>query len=142
MRPQARPFSVEIKNRKRTAPPAPASAARQDDWIDAIPPDDVPERDVHADLADPAGQSEARRKAEWVFARLNGHAEPSETQNEAAPEEPTAPAPEAPAPRVLPDLLAGAPGGADNGREAEAHSCAEANEGEAVEEDQEPWASA
>jgi hypothetical protein len=108
MRPQARPFSVEIKNRKRTAPPAPASAARQDDWIDAIPPDDVPERDVHADLADPAGQSEARRKAEWVFARLNGHAEPSETQNEAAPEEPTAPAPEAPAPRVLPDLLAGA----------------------------------
>jgi hypothetical protein len=104
MRPQARPFSVEIKSRKRSTPPATASAAR-DDWIDALPPDDVPARDVRADLADP-GQSEARRKAESVFARLNGRAAPSETQEEA--EEPIAPAPEASAPRVLPDLLAGA----------------------------------
>jgi len=109
MRPQARPFSVEIKNRRRNAPPAiPASATRQDHWIDEIPPDDLLERDVHEDLAEAPSQSEARRQAERVFARLNGHAEPSETQNEAAPEEPTAPAPEAPAPRVLPDLLAGA----------------------------------
>jgi hypothetical protein len=110
MKPQARPFSVEIKSRKRTAPPAvPASAARQDDdWMDRVPPDDVPKVDVRADLADPAGQSERRREAERVFARLSGRAVPSEAQNGAAPEEPTAPAPEAPAPRVLPDLLAGA----------------------------------
>jgi hypothetical protein len=75
--------------------------------MDAIPPDDLPERDVHEDLSN-ASQSEARREAERVFARLNGQAQPSEAQDEAAPEEPTAPAPEAPAPRVLPDLLAGA----------------------------------
>jgi hypothetical protein len=108
MRPQARPFSVEIKSRKRTAPPAPASAARQDAWIDAVPPDDLPERDVHEDLSAPAAQSEARRKAERLFGRLNGHTQRSETQDEAAPQEAPAPAPEAPAPRVLPDLLAGA----------------------------------
>jgi hypothetical protein len=85
----------------------PPSAARQDEWIDAIPPD-LPERDVRADLGDPAGQSEGRREAERVFARLSGQAEPSETQNEAALQEPTASAPQALTPRVLPDLLAGA----------------------------------
>ena len=43
MRPQARLFSVEIKSRRRNAAPAvPATAPRQDDWIDAVTPDDVP----------------------------------------------------------------------------------------------------
>jgi hypothetical protein len=108
MRPQARPFSVEIKSRKRSVPPAnPASAARQDHWIDEIPPDYLPERDVHEDLPEAPSQSEARRQAERVFARLNGQAQPSETQDEAAPRDAPAPGPEAPAPRVLPDLLAG-----------------------------------
>jgi hypothetical protein len=49
--------SNPIKSRRRNAPPAiPASATRQDSWTDEIPPDDLPERDVHADLADHAGQ--------------------------------------------------------------------------------------
>ena len=108
MRPQARPFSVETNSRKRTAPPAISASARQDDWNDIIPPHDVPARDVHGGLAEPAGPSEARREAERVFARVNGHARPSESQDEAAPGEPLARAPEAPAPRVLPDLLAAA----------------------------------
>jgi hypothetical protein len=109
MRTQARPFSVEIKSRRRNAPPAiPASAARPDDWIDAIPPDDLPERDVHEDLPAPAAQSEARKKAERLFGRLNGHTQPSETQDEAGPQEAPAPARDVPAPRVLPDLLAAA----------------------------------
>jgi hypothetical protein len=109
MRPQARPFSVEIKSRRRNAPPAiPASATRQDHWTDEIPPDDLSERDVHADLADHAGQSEARREAERVFAGLNDRPKPSETQDGGELDEPPAPAPEAPAPRVLSDLLAGA----------------------------------
>ena len=109
MRPQARPFSVEIKSRKRQTPLAiPASAAGHDDWIDAIPPDDVPERDVHEDLAGPAAQSEARREAERVFARLADDAPPAETRDEAASADAPAPVPEAPAARVLPDLLAAA----------------------------------
>ena len=110
MRPQARQFSVEIKSRKRTTSLAIAAsaAARQDDRVDLIPPDDVPERDVHEDLAEPSVQSEARRQAERVFAGLNGRSKPSETQDGGELEEPPAPAPEAPAPRVLPDLLAAA----------------------------------
>jgi hypothetical protein len=105
MKPQARAFSVEIKSRKRPTSPAVAAsaAAGQDDWVDLIPPDDVPERDVHEDLADPSVQSEARREAERLFGRL-GDAQPVETRKN-----PTAPVPPeaAPAPaRVLPDLLA------------------------------------
>ena len=108
MKPQARPFSVEIKSRRRNAPPAvPASAAPHDDWMDTIPPDDLPERDVHEDLSDGPSQSEARREAERVFARLNAQAQPSGVKDDPAPGSPIA-TPEAPAPRVLPDLLAGA----------------------------------
>ncbi|MDF2970557.1 MAG: hypothetical protein K0R61_1007 [Microvirga sp.] len=107
MRPQARQFSVEIKSRKRPTSPAIAAsaAARQDDWVDLIPPDDVPERDVHEDLADPSVQSEARREAERLFGRL-GDAQPIETRKDATSTVPPEPAP-APA-RVLPDLIAAA----------------------------------
>jgi hypothetical protein len=109
MKPQARPFSVEIKSRRRNAPLAvPASAAPQDDWMDTIPPDGLPERDVHEDLSDGPSQSEARREAERVFARLNGQAQPSKVKDDPAPSGSPIGTPEAPAPRVLPDLLAGA----------------------------------
>ena len=107
MRPQARQFSVEIKSRKRPTSPAiaaSAAAARQDDWVDLIPPEDVPERDVREDLADASVQSEARRHAERLFGRLGGDAQPIETRKDT-----TAPVPPEPAPapaRVLPDLLA------------------------------------
>src|SRR5687768_5837639 len=72
MRPQARQFSVEIKSRKRPTSPAIAAsaAARQDDWVDLIPPDDVPERDVHEDLADPSVQSEAKSGQSSLSATL------------------------------------------------------------------------
>src|ERR687898_998381 len=105
MRPQARQFSVEIKSRKRPTSPAisASAAARQDDWVDLIPPDDVPERDVHEDLAGTSVPSEARREAERLFGRL-GDAQPVETRKDAAAPFQPQPAP-APA-RVLPDLLA------------------------------------
>ena len=86
MRPQARQFSVEIKSRKRPTSPAIAAsaAARQDDWVDLIPPDDVPERNVHDDFPDPAAQSEARREAERLFGRLSADAQPLEARKDAA----------------------------------------------------------
>jgi hypothetical protein len=76
--------------------------------MDTIPPDDLPERDVHEDLSDGPSQSEACREAERVFARLNGQAQPSEVKDDPAPSRSPIGTPEAPAPRVLPDLLAGA----------------------------------
>src|SRR5215204_3115316 len=45
MRPQARPFMVETKSRRRaTQPETSASFARNDDWVDLVPPDELPER--------------------------------------------------------------------------------------------------
>jgi hypothetical protein len=89
MRPQARQFTVEIKSRRRSTEPAmTASLVSRDNWADLIPPDDLPERDVYADLGDDAPPSEARRAAEKLFGRF-------------------VTAPELLAPvRVLPDLLA------------------------------------
>jgi hypothetical protein len=76
MRPQARPFSIEIKSRKRNTPPGiSASPGARDDWIDAIPAHHPPERDVGEDLADADAHSEARREAERVFGRLKGQGE-------------------------------------------------------------------
>jgi len=108
MRPQARPFTVEIKTRKRPTEPATASSfVSDDDWVDLVPPDGLPERDVQADLLD-APSSEARPKAEKLFSRFAGNPKPVPPQ--AAREAPVA-APArlaAPAVRVLPDLLAAA----------------------------------
>jgi hypothetical protein len=100
MRSQARPFSVEIKSRKRSTPPA----ARHD-WIDAIPPDDMPERDVREDLPDVTAQSEARREAERVFARLHREEPSPEAQTQPTPVKEPIPGSEARLPRVLPSLL-------------------------------------
>jgi hypothetical protein len=67
MRPQPRPFTVEIKIRKRpTEPATAASFVSRDDRADLIPPDELLERDVHADLLDPAS-SEARSEAEKLL---------------------------------------------------------------------------
>ena len=104
MRPQARPFMVETKSRNRARQPAiSASFTRQDDWLDLIPPDDLPERDVNEDLG-VTPTHEAFREAERVFARIGRAAQAVQ-----APDAPPAPVTIAePARRVLPDLLAAA----------------------------------
>jgi hypothetical protein len=104
MRPQTRPFMVETKTRNRARQPAIfASFTRQDDWLDLIPPDDLPVRDVNEDLT-VAPAHAAFRAAERIFARVGGGtqaAQPSDSH--------PAPATIAePARRVLPDLLAAA----------------------------------
>jgi hypothetical protein len=106
MRPQARQFTVEIKSRRRSTEPAmTASLVSRDNWADLIPPDDLPERDVYADLGDDAPPSEARRAAEKLFGRFVADEKPVPTQ--VASEAPVPTAPELLAPvRVLPDLLA------------------------------------
>jgi hypothetical protein len=104
MRPQARPFTVEIKSRKRSTEPAmAASLDSRDDWVDLAPSDDLPERDVYADLGDGAPPSDARREAEKLFGRFVADQKPVPVASEAVV--PTAPEPVAPV-RVLPDLLA------------------------------------
>ena len=82
-----------------------ASLVSRDSWADLIPPDDLPERDVYADLGDGAPPSEARRAAEKLFGRFVADQKPVPTQ--VASEAPIPTAPELVAPvRVLPDLLA------------------------------------
>ena len=105
MRPQARPFTVEIKSRKRSTEPAmAASFDSRDGFVDLAPSDDLPERDVPADILD-APPSEARREAEKLFGRFAADQKPVPTQ--VASEAPVPTAPELVAPvRVLPDLLA------------------------------------
>jgi len=108
MRLQARPFTVEIKSRKRSTEPAKAASFdSRDDWVNLVPPDDLPERDVYADLVD-APSSEARREAEKLFGQFAGDPKPVPTQ--ADREVPVATHAELapPAVRVLPDLLAAA----------------------------------
>ena len=106
MRPQARPFTVEIKSRKRSTEPAmAASFDSRDDWVDLASSDDLPERDIYADLGDGAPPSEARRQAEKLFGRFVADPKPVPTQVASEAAVPTAPEPVAPV-RVLPDLLA------------------------------------
>ena len=91
MRPLTRGFTVEIKARRRSTEPAmTASLASRDTWADLIPPDDLPERDVYADLGDGAPPSEARRQAEKLFGRF-ARSKPVPTQ--VASEAPVPPLP-------------------------------------------------
>src|SRR4051794_1980409 len=70
MRPQPRPFMVETKSRRRaTQPENSASFTRRHDWLDLVPPDDLPERDVNEDLG-VAPAHEAFREAEKVLLGL------------------------------------------------------------------------
>ena len=82
-----------------------ASLVSRDSWADLIPPDDLPERDVYADLVDGAPPSEARRAAEKLFGRFAADQKPVPTQVASEAAVPTAPELVAPV-RVLPDLLA------------------------------------
>jgi hypothetical protein len=94
---------VETKSRRRaTQPENSASSTRREDWLDLVPPDDLPERDMKEDLG-VAPAHEAFREAEKVFARI-GISEPVEA-NDASP---ASVAIAKPARRVLPDLLAAA----------------------------------
>ena len=82
-----------------------ASLVSRDDWVDLAPSDDLPERDIYADLVDAAPPSEARRQAEKLFGRFVADQKPVPTQ--VASEAPVPTAPELVARvRVLPDLLA------------------------------------
>jgi hypothetical protein len=82
-----------------------ASLVSRDSWTDLIPPDDLPERDVYADLVDGVPPSEARRAAEKLFDRFVADQKPVPTQVASELAVSTAPKPVAPV-RVLPDLLA------------------------------------
>ena len=105
MRPQTRGFTVEIKSRKRSTEPMAASFDSRDGFVDLAPSDDLPERDIYADLGDGAPPSEARREAEKLFGQFAADQKPVPT--EVASESPVPTAPELLAPvRVLPDLLA------------------------------------
>ena len=95
---------VETKSRRRaTQPENSASFTRRDDWLDLVPSDDLPERDVNEDLG-VAPAHEAFRAAEKVFARISNISEPIDAKG-------ASPAPVTiaePVRRVLPDLLAAA----------------------------------
>jgi hypothetical protein len=108
MRPQPRPFTVEIKIRKRpTEPATAASFVSRDDRADLIPPDELLERDVHADLLDPAS-SEARSEAEKLFGLFAGNPKPVLTQGVRGAPVATPAELAVPTFRILPDLLAAA----------------------------------
>ena len=105
MRPQARPFTVELKTRNRATQPTTAvTFTRPDDWLDLVPPDDSPERDAYEDRAASPAKNGALREAEKVFSRIGGGAQAVQASD-------AHPAPVTiaePARRILPDLLAAA----------------------------------
>jgi hypothetical protein len=105
MRPQTRPFTIEVKSRRRSAQRAtPAGAPVGGTWSNLIPPSDLPEHGRHDDLASMASNGHAFREASRVFER-GSHGHQGEPERE-----PALPAiePQAPIPRVLPDLVAAA----------------------------------
>src|SRR5215203_3746046 len=108
MKLSTRPFMVEIKNRKRATSPAMASSfTRRDDWLDPIPPGDLPQRDVPEDLTVAPAQNQALREAEKVFKSLRGSVQTAPPESE-PPTAAISSESEAVSPRVLPDLRAAA----------------------------------
>jgi len=108
MKLSARPFMVEIKNRKRATSPAMASSfTRRDDWLDPISRGALPQRDVHEGLTVAPAQSEALREAEKVFQGLRGSVQTAPPESEPATAAISSES-EAVSPRVLPDLRAAA----------------------------------
>jgi len=53
-----------------------------DDWLDLVPPDDLPERDVNEDLGIAPTHNQAFREAEKVFARIGNTSEPVEAEED------------------------------------------------------------
>ncbi len=80
MRPQARPFAVEIKAKRKPSNGSHQTtgwAALSDIGIDELPQDDVPARDVHADLEPPFGREAALEAANRLFRTLPTTASPT-----------------------------------------------------------------
>jgi hypothetical protein len=107
MRPQTRPFTIEVKSRRRSAQRARAAGPQEGGtWSNLIPPSDLPEHGRHDDLASMASNGQALREASRVFER-GSHGLQGEPEREPALPV-TAIEPQAPTPRVLPDLVAAA----------------------------------
>jgi hypothetical protein len=102
MRPQTRPFTVEIKSKRR----ATTAASLQQEWLDLIAPDNLPRLDAHEDLPLASSHDKALHEAAKVLGPFGGGAQ-SEARGE-----PSTPLlgtdPEAHGRRVLPDLVAAA----------------------------------
>jgi hypothetical protein len=107
MRPQTRPFAIEVKSRRRSAQRATAAGPQVGGtWSNLIPPSDLPEHGRHDDLAWMASNGHAFREASRVFERgRHGHQGEPEREPTLAV---TAIEPQTPTPRVLPDLVAAA----------------------------------
>ena len=107
MRPQTRPFTIEVKSRRRSAQRATAAGPQVGGtWSNLIPPSDLPEHGRHDDRASMASNGHAFREASRLFER-GSHGLQGEPEREPALPV-TAIEPQAPIPRVLPDLVAAA----------------------------------
>jgi hypothetical protein len=105
MRPQTRPFTIEVKSRKRPAQRASAATPQAGiTWSNFSPPGDS-ELGRHDDLASSItlGRDEASR----VFGGFGGGAQVTELEHEPELAVSAVEAP-SPTPRVLPDLVAAA----------------------------------
>jgi hypothetical protein len=104
MRPQTRPFAIEIKNRRRSAQRATAAIPQaRSPWSNPVP-GDLPELVPHRDVTPTASSEHALREASRVFGGGAEVTEPEQEPGLAA----AAVQPRAPIPRVLPDLVAAA----------------------------------
>ncbi len=99
MRPQTRPFKVEIKSQRRAAP----TSLQRDDWLSFLPPDHLPDTDEKLrSVASHDGQ--ALREA----AKLFGPSAPAVAAQPSTPSAFLDIDPQAQGRRVLPDLVAAA----------------------------------
>src|SRR3954469_19095820 len=99
MRPQTRPFTVQLKSRRRP----PAGMEQVPRAVDDISPDDLPERDVRSDLGTTSIQTEAWREASKLFNLFNPWGGQMDKDQDQTPQ-PVEATPDAPSPRLLPDL--------------------------------------
>jgi hypothetical protein len=101
MRPQTRPFTVEIKSHRRAAP----ASLRRDDWLGFLPPDQLPGLNTDEELAPVAPHDQqALREASKAF----GPCGYPPVAAQPTPGALLAIDPQAQTRRVLPDLVAAA----------------------------------